>query len=72
VRLALALLLAVHGAIHLLGFVKGFGLAPVAQLKEPINSPPTRCAGSLVTCHPRHYQQSENVSPGCRRWTSIN
>lgn len=36
---AFALLLAFHGAIHLLGFVKGFGLAPVAQLKEPISRP---------------------------------
>ena len=40
---ALALLLAIHGAIHLLGFVKGFGFAPVAQLKEPISRP----AGAL-------------------------
>lgn len=40
---AFALLLAVHGAIHLLGFVKGFGLAPVPQLKEPISRP----AGAL-------------------------
>jgi hypothetical protein len=36
---ALALLLAAHGAIHLLGFVKGFGLAPVAALKLPISRP---------------------------------
>lgn len=40
---AFALLLAAHGAIHLLGFAKGFGLAPVAQLKEPISRP----AGAL-------------------------
>lgn len=38
-----ALLLAAHGAIHLLGFVKGFGLAPVAGLREPISRP----AGAL-------------------------
>jgi len=39
VKHALALLLAAHGAIHLLGFVKGFGLAPVAALKLPISRP---------------------------------
>jgi len=43
VKHALALLLALHGAIHLLGFVKGFRLAPVAQLREPISRP----AGAL-------------------------
>jgi hypothetical protein len=42
VKHAFALLLGVHGTIHLLGFVKAFGLAPVAQL-EPI----TRPAGAL-------------------------
>lgn len=40
---AFALLLAAHGAIHLLGFAKGFGLAPVAALKLPISRP----AGAL-------------------------
>lgn len=40
---ALALLLAVHGAIHLFGFVKGFGLAPVAALTRPVS----RGAGAL-------------------------
>lgn len=40
---ALALLLAVHGAIHLLGFVKGFELAPVAALTRPVS----RLAGAL-------------------------
>jgi len=43
VKHAFALLLVIHGAIHLLGFVKGFGLAPVAQLKDPISRP----AGAL-------------------------
>lgn len=32
----LILLLLAHGLIHLLGFVKGFGLADVSQLHEPI------------------------------------
>lgn len=35
-RIAFALLLAIHGAIHALGFVKGFGLAEVVSLKEPV------------------------------------
>ncbi|WP_148306610.1 DUF6544 family protein [Gemmatirosa kalamazoonensis] len=35
-RLALAFLLALHGAIHLLGAAKGLGLADVAQLRQPI------------------------------------
>jgi hypothetical protein len=39
VRHALALLLAVHGALHLLGVAKGFGLAPVEALKLPISRP---------------------------------
>jgi len=43
VKHALALLLAVHGLIHLLGFVKGFGLAPVAELARPVS----RAAGAL-------------------------
>jgi hypothetical protein len=38
-RLALLILLLVHALIHLLGFVKGFGLAPVAQLVAPISRP---------------------------------
>jgi hypothetical protein len=42
-RIALTSLLALHGAIHLLGFVKGLGLADVAALKEPIS----RAAGLL-------------------------
>jgi hypothetical protein len=36
-RLVLALLLALHGAIHLLGFVKGMALADVEALKQPIS-----------------------------------
>lgn len=42
-RIALAVLLVLHGALHLLGFVKGFGLAEVAALKLPIG----RTAGAL-------------------------
>ena len=34
--IAFAAFLAVHGAIHLLGFVKAYGLAPVAQLERAI------------------------------------
>lgn len=34
---AFALLLLVHGAIHTIGFVKGFGLAPVPALVHPID-----------------------------------
>jgi hypothetical protein len=36
-KLALALLLAIHGAIHLLGFAKGMALADVEALKQPIS-----------------------------------
>ncbi len=35
-RTLLALFLAIHGAIHALGFVKAFRLAPVPQLREEI------------------------------------
>jgi hypothetical protein len=35
-RIAFAILLLLHGAVHLLGLVKGFGLAEVAELKLPI------------------------------------
>jgi hypothetical protein len=42
-RLALALLLALHGAIHLLGFAKGMALADVEALKQPIS----RLGGAL-------------------------
>jgi hypothetical protein len=42
-NIALVSILVVHGLIHLLGFVKAFGLAPVAQLKRPI----TRTAGAF-------------------------
>ena len=38
-RIAFAILLALHGAIHLLGFVKGFHLAPLSQLTLPISRP---------------------------------
>jgi hypothetical protein len=38
-RILLAALLALHGLIHLLGFVKAFGLAPVAQLQQPVPRP---------------------------------
>jgi hypothetical protein len=36
-KLAFAVLLALHGAVHLLGFAKGFGLAEVAALKQPVS-----------------------------------
>jgi hypothetical protein len=36
-RMVLVFMLAVHGAIHLLGFVKGFSLAEVSQLQQPIS-----------------------------------
>lgn len=35
----LAAFIALHGLIHLLGFAKGFHLAEVAQLKQPISKP---------------------------------
>jgi hypothetical protein len=35
----LAILLAFHGAIHLVGFSKAFEIAPLAQLKQPISRP---------------------------------
>ena len=38
-KLLLAALLALHGLVHLLGFVKAFGLAPVAQLQQPVSRP---------------------------------
>jgi hypothetical protein len=34
-----AFLLAVHGVIHLIGFVKAFDIATVAELKQPISRP---------------------------------
>jgi len=37
VKLAFAALLAVHGLIHLMGFAKGFGLAELPQLTQPIS-----------------------------------
>lgn len=36
-KIAFTFLLALHGAIHLLGFAKGLGLAEVASLKLPIS-----------------------------------
>jgi hypothetical protein len=42
-KIILVILLVLHGGIHLLGFVKAFGLAPVAQLTQPI----TRTAGAF-------------------------
>lgn len=35
-RIALALFILLHGAIHLMGFVKAFGIAEIAQLQQPI------------------------------------
>ncbi|MBA3547018.1 MAG: hypothetical protein H0T76_11085 [Nannocystis sp.] len=37
-RIVLSLLLGLHGAIHLLGFVKGLGLAEVPQLQQAIST----------------------------------
>jgi hypothetical protein len=39
VRTAFPLLLAVHAIIHIMGFAKAFGLAPLTQLKTPISRP---------------------------------
>ena len=33
-----AIVLVVHGVIHLLGFAKAFGLAELPQLTQPISS----------------------------------
>jgi hypothetical protein len=38
-RVLLAILLAVHGLIHLMGFAKAFGLAKLPQLAQPISRP---------------------------------
>ena len=38
-RIVFLTLMVIHGLIHLLGFVKGFGLAPVSQLSAPISRP---------------------------------
>lgn len=38
-RIALAVLIALHGIIHLLGFAKAFDLAPVSQLTQAISRP---------------------------------
>src|SRR3978361_1432244 len=37
VKFLFVTLLVIHGSIHLLGFVKAFGLAEVAQLHAPIS-----------------------------------
>ncbi len=36
-RLALAVVVAVHGVIHVMGFAKAFGLAELPQLTQPIS-----------------------------------
>ena len=38
-KAVLAVLLVVHGLLHSMGFVKAFGLAPVARLRQPIGRP---------------------------------
>ncbi len=38
-RIALLVLLVVHGLIHLLGFAKAFGFAALPQLRQPIRPP---------------------------------
>ena len=38
-RLAFTLLITAHALLHLLGFVKAFGLAPLEQLRVPISRP---------------------------------
>jgi hypothetical protein len=38
-RLAFVLLMFVHGLIHLMGFLKAFGLAELPQLTLPISRP---------------------------------
>jgi hypothetical protein len=36
---ALAVLLVIHGLLHLMGFLKAFGLAELPQLTGPISQP---------------------------------
>ena len=36
-KVIIAVFLGIHGAIHLLGFVKGFGLAEIEELKQPVS-----------------------------------
>ena len=43
----LAVFLAVHGLIHLLGFAKAFGLAELPQLTQPVSAS-TECSGCLL------------------------
>jgi hypothetical protein len=64
-RIFFAAFVAFHGAIHILGFVKGFGLAPVAQLQRSIGRPlgllwliaatGFLLAGALLLYAPRHW-----------------
>jgi hypothetical protein len=42
-RIAFAVVLALHGAIHLMGFAKAFGLAELPQLIQPISRPLGLC-----------------------------
>lgn len=37
-RIAFSFLLVIHGLIHLMGFVKGFQLAEMAQLRQPVSA----------------------------------
>jgi hypothetical protein len=39
IRIAIAALFVLHGLIHVLGFVKAFGISDVAQLAQPISHP---------------------------------
>lgn len=36
-NIAIALLLTIHGLIHLLGFLKAFQIAEIEELKEPVS-----------------------------------
>jgi hypothetical protein len=38
-KIAYAVLIVIHGLIHLLGFVKAFGLGEISQLTAPISRP---------------------------------
>jgi len=38
-RIVLAVILVIHGVIHAMGFMKAFGFAEMAQLREPISKP---------------------------------
>lgn len=45
-RIAFSLLLVLHAFIHVLGFVKAFDLAPIAQLEGRASSERLRCRAS--------------------------